>query len=505
LIECPSKRSVYVSRVALALGVGALAVSAIKLTPHGERIVTIWLANGLWLGVLMTAAKSEIRGLFIAACLGNLGADLASGDRLPVAALLTTCDALEVCLSLWSMRADPGTPRLSTRSAFIRFFLVCTLGSPLLAGLVASAGLHVLTGAVAGPNFLHWLLAHALGVSIVTPIVVMAEAGSVGKLLAVPTRWLTLRSLTLFTAVSAGVFYQQRYPLLFLIPPALAYVAAELGFAATAFLMPLLAVAALGGTIAGHGPLVLNAKLGPDERLILVQLFLLSAVVLSARVAYSFESRRTALADLGEANDRLRLLAATDTLTGLANRREFDRVLDSELHRVDRGSQPLSLLLIDIDHFKRVNDTLGHTAGDDRICEVATHIKSWTRRPNDVAARFGGEEFALILPGADVEAAAAIAQALRFEIAQGAALRPTELPGGRTVSIGVATTGFPGWTPTRAQLVAVADGCLYGAKLAGRNCVRGTTANPPVSDTEPGADHADALETEVVSVAPGVA
>src|SRR5690606_2420905 len=104
---------------------------------------------------------------------------------------------------------------------------------------------------------------------------------------------------------------------------------------------------------------------------------------------------------LERANQRLQRLVAVDTLTGIANRRHFDRVLDRELRRARRERLPLSLIFLDLDEFKRFNDTHGHTQGDEVLRRVARTLDESFRRGGDLVARYGGEEFVVILPGVD--------------------------------------------------------------------------------------------------------
>jgi hypothetical protein len=215
-------------------------------------------------------------------------------------------------------------------------------------------------------NCLHWFLADALGVAIMTPVVLAVRDGGLSRLLSPGLRAKTARLLACFLAVVILVFWQTRYPLLFLVPPVLAIVAPELGYAATTLSTPLLAAVALGGTLTGHGPF--NLKIGFDtgQKMVLIQLFVLADVA---------ETRRAALVGLAEANERLRLLSLTDPLTGLANRREFYEALVRETGRATAGLGALSLLMIDIDHFKRVNDTCGHGVGDDCIRKIGDLIQ----------------------------------------------------------------------------------------------------------------------------------
>jgi two-component system cell cycle response regulator len=166
-------------------------------------------------------------------------------------------------------------------------------------------------------------------------------------------------------------------------------------------------------------------------------------------------------AKLYEATERL---ATTDGLTGLANRRTFNATLDQRLKESARYNRPLSLLLLDIDHFKKVNDTHGHPAGDAVLRGVAKIVQK-AARDTDVAARYGGEEMALILPETDARGALAIAERLRKLIE--ASSHPTEQGALKvTVSIGISTGGAQA-----SDLIDRCDRALYKAKKSGRNRV----------------------------------
>jgi diguanylate cyclase (GGDEF)-like protein len=165
-------------------------------------------------------------------------------------------------------------------------------------------------------------------------------------------------------------------------------------------------------------------------------------------------------------------LATTDGLTGLLNRRTFNGQLQRRLREAQRYNRPLSMLLLDIDHFKKVNDTYGHPAGDAVLRGVAQLLQNQARE-TDIVARFGGEEMALILPETDGRGALAIAERIRKGVA--AAAHPTEQGNLRvTASIGLAT--WPGAAPDADTLVEAADKALYRAKEGGRNRV--CAANP---------------------------
>lgn len=165
---------------------------------------------------------------------------------------------------------------------------------------------------------------------------------------------------------------------------------------------------------------------------------------------------------LSIANERLEQLSVTDPLTGVANRRRLEEVLDAEWQRARTAESPISFAMIDIDHFKQYNDHFGHAAGDRCLQRVAARVRQHVR-DTDLVARYGGEEFAVVMPGVNLEAAVAAAERLRTAVMT---LPERDV----TVSIGVATTAPAsggGWP----QLVESADAELYRAKRGGRNQV----------------------------------
>jgi diguanylate cyclase (GGDEF)-like protein len=174
--------------------------------------------------------------------------------------------------------------------------------------------------------------------------------------------------------------------------------------------------------------------------------------------------RTQQLVVLRQKMDRLRADADLDHLTGLANRRRFRAALKREVERYRRYGVPCALLLLDIDHLKKVNDKFGHPAGDMVIRQIAQTL-SEVSRDNDTAARLGGEEFALLLAGISVEKAAAAAERLRAEIK----VRAIEGVGRVTVSIGIAAC--PASASSERALYAAGDSALYVAKNGGRDRV----------------------------------
>jgi diguanylate cyclase (GGDEF)-like protein len=171
--------------------------------------------------------------------------------------------------------------------------------------------------------------------------------------------------------------------------------------------------------------------------------------------------------DLVRSADQFKEQATTDSMTGLFNRRHFLAVADSSWNRFHRYGRPLSLLMLDIDHFKSINDRFGHDVGDRVIVQIAEVCRE-SNRSSDVIARFGGEEFMILLPETGLQEAIIVAERVRQMVSE----RSLQVYGGvvhATVSVGVAQADDE--TPTLADLLKRADQLLYKAKRDGRNCV----------------------------------
>ncbi len=172
-----------------------------------------------------------------------------------------------------------------------------------------------------------------------------------------------------------------------------------------------------------------------------------------------------------ERQDQLDVLARVDALTGVANRRQFDQVLQSEWSRARRSGQGMALLMVDIDHFKEFNDRFGHPLGDACLRAVASALSGCATRGSDVVARYGGEEFAVVVSGTTRDGALALAETMRLAVER-LRLATTEPVGsvGVTISIGVAHVALIASADPNA-LLAATDAALYEAKRAGRNRV----------------------------------
>ncbi|GAB4191056.1 MAG: hypothetical protein OHK0022_04430 [Roseiflexaceae bacterium] len=183
---------------------------------------------------------------------------------------------------------------------------------------------------------------------------------------------------------------------------------------------------------------------------------------------HALEQQQAQLAEIERLHHQLREQAVRDQLTGLFNRRYLETTLEHELAEGRRGGHPVSIVMIDLDHFKQVNDLYGHAAGD-QVLRTFGALAQSLLRSGDVACRYGGEEFMLVLPGVSVEAAGVQAEQIRDAMAQ-TSIQVDGDPLFTTISCGVACAPEHGLT-LDALLIAV-DRALYAAKAAGRNCVR---------------------------------
>jgi diguanylate cyclase (GGDEF)-like protein len=189
---------------------------------------------------------------------------------------------------------------------------------------------------------------------------------------------------------------------------------------------------------------------------------------LMARLGEAMERTENALQELKRTNLKLEHLAATDSLTGAANRRQFIEMVDAEIERAKRGGAPFSLLALDLDHFKAINDSYGHQVGDE-ILRGFVQKSLDAIRPYDGIARVGGEEFMVLLPQVVLAVGQSVAERIREAIANAAFGGPSGKNISLTVSIGVSQFGHDG--DTIDEILRAADERLYRAKHLGRNRV----------------------------------
>lgn len=580
----------------LCLLIGITSWFGIELTKESGRIASFWPANGILLAIILHQPLRRWAQLMTAAYIGNVIADLYVGDSLSLALMLSACNSFEVLLAAAFIRRDPRASRedLLTFPTLVRLGVYGLVLAPAATALLAATILHLHMGADIAGVFTVWMPGDALGIALLTPVILQYQQGRRSFSHSIVKRALTSGMLLLVVAVSLLVFTQSYYQLLFLLPPILMLTAFQSGFYGTLIAVALSGVIGLTFTVYGFGPIGASDDYSIREKIALIQIFVVSLIAMSYPAAISlvlrqrlareirrnerrykmlldntndiifersanqritfispavtrilgwdvaesenmigrdflhpadlpqleipFETgsdgverrrinvryrrkdghyvwtelssqiiktpetgefigvigtvrdisaQKAAEADRDRAFRELQKIADADALTGLANRRQFNVTIENEIRRSARSNLPLTLLMIDADHFKNYNDALGHLAGDNCLRQIATTLANCVTRPGDLAARYGGEEFAIILPDTTGEGGIAMAERILRAIKEMGLSHPNSNSAFVTVSIGVAT--MPDSGQTAEQLIQRADSALYLAKKNGRN------------------------------------
>jgi diguanylate cyclase (GGDEF)-like protein len=430
----------------------------------------IWPLNGINVALLLMRPRSQwlwvLLGIEIGTGVGECVDDFAPwleiGSRL--------CSAAEVLII--ALVLPPFTSLdswLRTPRVFVRFFAGVILG-PGISGIIAAVLYHYARGQPLLLAFNNWATADALGVLATMPLALSLGSPQMRSLFQREALPKTLGLLTLSLAGAELIFSVSSYSLLFLLYPLLLLVDSMLAFAGSAIAVVGVLFIAAYPISNSFGPF---GGWSPDlavPRDLAVQIYLGFHLLALFPASIMFMERRRMAEELQDTNARLAVLASLDGLTGIANRRSFDERFAQEWSRAARHRKPIALAMIDLDNFKQFNDLYGHVAGDRCLCAVAEALVSQVQRPEDLVARFGGEEFALLLPHTTADGAHKVVERIRkaiFDLGIG------HLGNGWncvTVSI-----GFSAITPAtgdgQSRLIQLADAALYQAKSGGRNRV----------------------------------
>jgi len=446
------------------------------------HVPAIWWANSVLLAIVLLNHRSQRWPLLAAGYCGNVIAHLIMHDPVSQVLLLSLCDIGETTFAVlavqWRMPVEARHERgldLMDRGRLLRFVAFGVLLGPLLAACAAAVILRALVGAEMVTAF-RWFPPSALGMAIVTPLLLGLARQETRDLFAPQRIARTLLALGLLAVTTLGIFSRGNFPLLFLLFPPLLFLVVELGVGGGALGLCIVAAIASVFTVAGHGAMA-HAQATLEQRILMLQMFLATAVLSADVVGLVLgDLKRSALlaeqthARLKDALETLEEVVRVDAVTRIANRRYFDEVLEKEWSRAIRESSTISIVLMDVDLFKSYNDLYGHLAGDDCLRRIAEIASSTLRRSGDILARFGGEEFALVLPNTDAEGAASVAAQIHASI-RTAAIPHLATPKGRlSLSLGCATA-CPPLQGAAAELVAAADRALYQAKRDGRDRV----------------------------------
>jgi len=445
----------------------------IVLSHQSEGVATIWLSNGMIFGLLITQPKRRWLAYFIAGLTADTVADVLYGDPFRLAFGVSLANSIEVVTSAILLTLWFGSPLdLSKRKSLIGFLGISVLGATALTSALGAWWTVLL---VPGPAwwemFRTWYLGDMLGMAVLAPMVIMVQRPAFFSMFERRRLPHTLLVLSAPVVVTALVFTHSQDPLTFLLFPALLLVAFRLGLPGTVVTILVVTLMAIGFTVKGHGPLMLI----PGEhmllrRIIIAQIFAAVAIFTMFPVAALLEEKDKLKNSLAASEARFRNLALADELTGLPNRRAFNLQFESLWTDAIAGGKPLALVILDADQFKQYNDVVGHVGGDACLRSIAQVLAGIVEAGNGIAARIGGEEFAVILPETALLRALEIAEEIRVSVVDLGLDHPFSPCGVQTVSLGVAAR-VPVAGQASIDLMRLADQALYTAKRSGRNQV----------------------------------
>jgi len=464
---------------------GAWASSRLSLAVG--TVSCIWIANGIISAFILTAPVGWTIPLFVAGQVTSMGVDLVLGNTFYWACWFAVCNSAEVLVMLLSLRhfdrrSEVTSKRAMWRIAFFGLFL-----GPLTAALLAAPAVRIMEGRPLLEALRIWFLADALGCAATLPLMLFLLTPEKRNTRAAGALVVDIACGSLLVAAALAVFWQTKYPLLFLLFPPLVAVLFRFKLAGAIYGTSVVVVLAAAFTAEDRGPFALFPGATPTERVMLFQIFGLVIFASCVPLGFSIEDRHRLEGTLKQANQKLGDLAVLDSLTGVHNRRGFDASMESEWASARASGGDLSLLYLDIDFFKRFNDTYGHQLGDDCLRAVAGTLVESVRGTGDCVARYGGEEFVILLPATSAASARATADRIAA-IIQDLKIPHRESPFGIvTASFGIATVR-PSNDGNPNGLIHLADNALYAAKQGGRNRIETTYEPerlPPIPGTDP--------------------
>jgi diguanylate cyclase (GGDEF)-like protein len=454
--------------VATIAGIYALLDLSLNRFAFSDGWTIIWPLNGLTIAILIASPRRLWAPIVVGVEMGT-----ALGEWLDHNAILfetgqRICSAIEVLICAWALPAFRDlhswlqTPRISQR------FLGAVIAGPGVSGLMAAVLFHVVNGQAYAVAFNNWATADALGIAATMPFALAVGSPAMKQLFNPGNLGRTL-AILLLTSVAGGLIFGQSYlPLGFLFYPVLLLTDLLLGFAGASIVVIIVSLMSIYYTTNAHGPFGHWSPSMLLPRDLAFQLYFGFHLLALFPASVVLMERRRMSDDLRAANLQLTGLASIDALTGLANRRIFDQRFEQEWRRALEEKQALALVMIDLDHFKQYNDRYGHLAGDRCLRQVADCLARYCRYPDSLVSRFGGEEFALLLPHRGGDEVLLIVEELRRAVYALALAHPGSPVGRITISIGFSVIQ-PLATDTPATLIQLADAALYQAKRNGRN------------------------------------
>lgn len=447
--------------IALASAYFITAKLGLRLASINPSATAVWAPTGIALAAFLTLGNRGWPGIFLGAFLANA----ATAGSLITSVCIAGGNTLEGLLGAYLVNRFAGGSQMldRTRDVF-RFTLLAGLVSTTVSPTIGVTSL-ALNGFAEWSSYWEiwrtWWLGDAVGALVVAPLILAWSKG--GRITMTKQKALEGAALLLYLFlvghVVFGAFFTldvKRYPLDFLCVPFLIWAAVRFGPKKSTAAVLVLSAVATWGTLNGSGPFARETR---HESLLLLQAFMGVMSVMTLTLAAVVAERK-------QAEQKVTLLATTDALTGLANYRKLTDDLEREIQRSDRSGRPFSLLLLDVDGLKQINDTHGHLAGSRALCRVAAALRMFSRTI-DTAARYGGDEFALILPEARATMAREVGRRICDRLAADA-----EKP---AVSVSLGYAEYPDNGTTFHELLRTADAAMYtmkGEQRPGRTLAR---------------------------------
>jgi diguanylate cyclase (GGDEF)-like protein len=410
----------------------------------------VWPCTGIAIAALLVFGYSVWPGILIGAFLVNLTTAGSAGTSIAIAAG-NTLEGLAACFLV--QRFAQGKEAFARAQDIFKFALLAGMAATTISATIG-VGTLVATGfaswAAFGSMWSTWWLGDAVGAVTVTPLLLLWWENPRIRWTREQAMELAFLFLGLFATgwiVFGKPFHSElkNYPLEYLCIPFLIWAAFRFGRRKAATALCGISVIAAWGTLHGYGPF---ARESQNMSLLLMQSFMgIIAITTLALAAEVTERKR--------AEERVRHLAVSDPLTGLANHRQLVEALETEIKRFGRNERPFVVLLLDLDGLKKINDALGHIVGSRALCRLADMLRLYSREM-DTAARYGGDEFVLILPETDPEAARQVAQRISKRLSEDG-----EEP---KISVSIGMAVYPDDGETSNEILGAADRDLYREK-----------------------------------------
>jgi diguanylate cyclase (GGDEF)-like protein len=447
-----------------------IADTALNKVALGAGWQIFWPLNGVTISLLIVRERRAWPLILMCVAVGTGIGEYIDGNSLGSTLVQRSLSLFEVVLTASLLPPFATLDDWLVKPSLYRRFISGIVAGPAASGILASLYFHFSAGQDYLDAFRGWALADALGIAAILPLCLALRSPDSRALFGRQQWFATVTTLAVALLTITAIFMVSRYPLLFILYPLLMLVDWLLGFSGSIIVLCCACVLAVFLTEHGYGPFASESNLAMS-RDFAVQLYLGFHLLGFLPISILFLERRRTHRELHQALAQMATLASVDSLTGVANRRTLEKHLAEKWGQAQRRQSTLALLLIDIDHFKQYNDEFGHQAGDVCLRAIATALSIQVRRPGDVIARFGGEEFLVLLPDTELEGAGSLGEVICAAIYD-LAIPQTANPSGRvTVSIGCAAA-TPAVDHRYEQLIEHADQMLYRAKRGGRNRVR---------------------------------